>query len=127
MNGDGFGDVVIGALLDNGQVDEGQARVFAGSARSGHDTSSVLRAERADSRFASCVAEADLTLKRRPLRSRFRQQLKVERSASLPPGPPRSWRFFTSTEVVFYYYRMGARQPGKHADTLVTSADHGVA
>lgn len=32
MNGDGFGDVVIGApFYDGGQVDEGQARVFGGT------------------------------------------------------------------------------------------------
>ena len=64
MNGDGFGDVVIGApLFDNGQVDEGQARVFAGSA-SGLATIPLQSFEQngADSRFASCVAGGgDLT------------------------------------------------------------------
>ncbi|MCK6527038.1 integrin alpha [Myxococcota bacterium] len=60
VNGDGYGDVVVGALTyDNGQTDEGRAFLFLGSA-SGLSTSPAWTAEsdQAYARFGCSVASA---------------------------------------------------------------------
>ncbi|MEW6515319.1 MAG: FG-GAP-like repeat-containing protein [candidate division FCPU426 bacterium] len=60
VNGDGYGDVVVGAYFyDNGEVNEGSAYVFHGSA-SGLGSTPVWTAEsnQADARFGQSVASA---------------------------------------------------------------------
>jgi MYXO-CTERM domain-containing protein len=60
VNGDGYGDVIVGAwLFDNGQTDEGRAFVYLGSA-SGLSTAAAWTAEpnQADARLGSSVASA---------------------------------------------------------------------
>jgi hypothetical protein len=60
VNGDGFGDVIVGAgLFDNGQVDAGRAFVHLGSA-SGLSTAAAWTAEsnQASAQFGVCVASA---------------------------------------------------------------------
>ncbi|MCB9165329.1 MAG: FG-GAP repeat protein [Flavobacteriales bacterium] len=60
INGDGFGDVIIGAIgWDNGQTNEGQALVFSGSS-SGLSVAPTWAAEsnQDDARFGNSVASA---------------------------------------------------------------------
>ena len=60
VNGDGFGDVIVGAdYYDNGQADEGRAYVYLGSA-SGLSTTAAWTAEsdQADAYFGHSVASA---------------------------------------------------------------------
>lgn len=61
LNGDGFGDVIVGApLFDNGQVDEGRAIVFAGNS-SGLGATPIQTFEQnvAGSRFGTSVSGAE--------------------------------------------------------------------
>jgi MYXO-CTERM domain-containing protein len=60
VNGDGFGDVIVGAYtFDNGETDEGRAFVYLGSA-SGLTTAAAWTAEsnQADAQFGRSVASA---------------------------------------------------------------------
>jgi len=64
LNGDGFGDVVIGApLFDGGIADEGQARVFGGTSSGlGASPLQSVQASRAGAHFGHSVAgSGDLT------------------------------------------------------------------
>jgi hypothetical protein len=60
VNGDGYGDVIVGAFLyDNGETDEGQAFVYHGSA-SGLSTTPDWTAEsdQINAQFGACVSSA---------------------------------------------------------------------
>ncbi len=60
VNGDGFSDVIVGAsLFDNGQTNEGQARVYQGSAYGLRgDPTWTDGSDQADARFGISVATA---------------------------------------------------------------------
>ena len=60
VNGDGYGDVIVGArYYDNGQIDEGAAFVYHGSANGISTTpASILESNQADARMGRCVALA---------------------------------------------------------------------
>ncbi|MGC4103805.1 FG-GAP-like repeat-containing protein [Ferruginibacter sp.] len=60
VNGDGFSDVIVGALLyDNGQSDEGAAFVYRGTAAGVNTTpAAMLESNQADAQFGLSVASA---------------------------------------------------------------------
>ncbi|MBP7669010.1 MAG: FG-GAP repeat protein [Candidatus Eisenbacteria bacterium] len=59
VNGDSFADVIFGASgWDNGQADEGRARVYQGGADGDFQLAWSYEIDQVDARFGSCVATA---------------------------------------------------------------------
>jgi hypothetical protein len=59
VNGDGYGDVIVGAVYyDNGQTDEGRAYVYYGSPTGLLPTPTTVESDQADARMGICVATA---------------------------------------------------------------------